>query len=159
DHRQAEGRVLQRGRGRVVPRADEGRDLRLPPRPEPALCGGARPAARRAARPRARRRNGHEQLVRVAVRPDARGLALVVPPPGDRIRRASRSARTDRRVTGERLTYAVVTPVRNQAANIRRLAEAIAAQRVLPEGWVIVDTGSTDETRAIADELAESHDW
>jgi glycosyltransferase involved in cell wall biosynthesis len=62
-------------------------------------------------------------------------------------------------VTGERLTYAVVTPVRNEAANIRRVAEAIAGQRELPQAWVIVDTGSTDETRAIADELAGSHDW
>jgi hypothetical protein len=62
-------------------------------------------------------------------------------------------------VTSHELTYAVVTPVRNEAANIRRIAAALESQRVLPQTWVIVDTGSTDETRSIADELADSHDW
>ena len=57
------------------------------------------------------------------------------------------------------LTYAVVTPVRNEADSIGRLASALAAQRLLPETWTIVDTGSTDETGAIVAELAREHSW
>ena len=57
------------------------------------------------------------------------------------------------------LTYAVVTPVRNEADNIGRLASALAAQRFCPTAWTIVDTGSTDETGAIVAELAREHSW
>jgi biofilm PGA synthesis N-glycosyltransferase PgaC len=58
-----------------------------------------------------------------------------------------------------RLSYAVVTPVRNEAHNLPRLAEALDAQRHRPETWVIVDTGSADETDAIAAGLRNRHDW
>lgn len=57
------------------------------------------------------------------------------------------------------LSYAVVTPVRNEAENVRRLAESLAAQRLPPRAWVIVDTGSTDGTQDVVDELARSHAW
>lgn len=56
-------------------------------------------------------------------------------------------------------TYAVITPVRNEVANIRRLAGALAGQERKPVAWVVVDTGSTDETPAIVAELAEAHPW
>jgi biofilm PGA synthesis N-glycosyltransferase PgaC len=56
-------------------------------------------------------------------------------------------------------SYAVVTPVRNEAENIRRLAEALAAQRIRPVAWIVVDTGSTDETPELVAALAEEHDW
>jgi biofilm PGA synthesis N-glycosyltransferase PgaC len=59
----------------------------------------------------------------------------------------------------QRLSYSVVTPVRNEAANIRRLAESLACQNQLPLTWVIVDTGSTDETTDIVDALVDSHPW
>lgn len=62
-------------------------------------------------------------------------------------------------MTDRRLTYAVVTPVRNEAQNVRRVAESLARQGVPPEAWVVVDTGSTDDTRSIVDELARTHDW
>lgn len=62
-------------------------------------------------------------------------------------------------MSSQRLTYAVVTPVRNEAENIRRLAASLAAQDVLPTAWVIVDTGSTDATPAIVDDLACDHAW
>ena len=51
------------------------------------------------------------------------------------------------------MTYALVTPARNEAENLRRLAACIAAQTVLPAEWLIVDDGSTDETAALAREL------
>lgn len=57
------------------------------------------------------------------------------------------------------LTYAVVTPVRNEAENIERLASALAAQSLRPESWTIVDTGSTDETPAIVAALMREHSW
>lgn len=57
------------------------------------------------------------------------------------------------------LSYGVVTPVRNEGSNLRRLAAALARQSVLPSAWVVVDTGSTDETARIVDELAVEHDW
>lgn len=57
------------------------------------------------------------------------------------------------------LTYAVVTPVRNEASNIRRVAESLASQRTRPSRWVVVDTGSTDETGQLVAALAQEHDW
>jgi glycosyltransferase involved in cell wall biosynthesis len=44
------------------------------------------------------------------------------------------------------LTYSVVTPVRNEAKNLERLADSMATQALLPEQWVIVDNGSIDES-------------
>ena len=52
------------------------------------------------------------------------------------------------------LTYAAVTPARNESANLRRLAESMASQRLAPLQWVIVDNGSTDDTAEAAAEIA-----
>jgi glycosyltransferase involved in cell wall biosynthesis len=57
------------------------------------------------------------------------------------------------------LRYALVSPVRDEASNLPRLAECLAAQTAGPTAWVIVDNGSTDETREIARGLAEAHSW
>ncbi len=54
------------------------------------------------------------------------------------------------------LSYAVVTPARNERHNLRRLADSIRAQRHRPSEWVIVDDGSDDGTRELAAELASS---
>jgi glycosyltransferase involved in cell wall biosynthesis len=63
-------------------------------------------------------------------------------------------------MTGEeRLTYAIVTPARNEAANLPRLAASILAQTRMPASWVIVDDDSDDGMAAIAAELAAEHDW
>jgi hypothetical protein len=55
--------------------------------------------------------------------------------------------------------YALITPARDEAENLRRLADSILAQTVRPDAWVIVDSGSTDETAAVAVELAARHTW
>lgn len=55
--------------------------------------------------------------------------------------------------------YAVVTPARNEAESLLRLAESLAAQTLGPEAWVVVENGSTDATVEIARELASSHPW
>ncbi len=57
------------------------------------------------------------------------------------------------------LTYALVTPARNEAENLRRLGDCVLAQTVLPLTWVIVDNGSTDETPELASELATIEPW
>jgi biofilm PGA synthesis N-glycosyltransferase PgaC len=51
------------------------------------------------------------------------------------------------------LTYAVITPARNEAANLPRLARALGAQTVRPLEWLLVDNESTDDTAAVAREL------
>ena len=57
------------------------------------------------------------------------------------------------------LDYAVVTPVRDEADEIGRLAASLAAQTVPPERWVVVDTGSTDGTPEVVAALAAEHPW
>jgi biofilm PGA synthesis N-glycosyltransferase PgaC len=59
----------------------------------------------------------------------------------------------------ERLRYAAVTPVRNEAGNLPRLAAALAAQTRAPEAWVVVDDGSTDGTAELLADLARRHVW
>jgi glycosyltransferase involved in cell wall biosynthesis len=55
--------------------------------------------------------------------------------------------------------YALITPARNEAANLERLAPCVVAQTVTPEAWVIVDDGSDDGTATLAAELAARHPW
>jgi len=45
--------------------------------------------------------------------------------------------------------YVLVSPCRDEAANVRRTLESVAAQTVPPALWVVVDDGSTDDTPAI----------
>jgi glycosyltransferase involved in cell wall biosynthesis len=57
------------------------------------------------------------------------------------------------------LTYALVTPARDEAENLRRLAESVLAQSVAPSTWIVVDDGSTDGTWADIERLGRDHDW
>jgi glycosyltransferase involved in cell wall biosynthesis len=56
-------------------------------------------------------------------------------------------------------TYAAVSPVRSEAGNLRRIAECLGRQTVLPTRWIIVDNGSTDATPEVIDRLAREHAW
>jgi poly-beta-1,6-N-acetyl-D-glucosamine synthase len=59
----------------------------------------------------------------------------------------------------EHLTYALVTPARDEEVGLRRLAESVASQGLIPVQWVIVDHGSTDGTGALAARLAEQYSY
>jgi poly-beta-1,6-N-acetyl-D-glucosamine synthase len=56
-------------------------------------------------------------------------------------------------------TYAVVTPVRDEADHFARTAESIVSQTHRPQQWVVVDDGSTDGTREAAERYAAAHEW
>jgi glycosyltransferase involved in cell wall biosynthesis len=56
-------------------------------------------------------------------------------------------------------SYAVVTPARNEAENLPRIAESLRSQTVLPRRWLIVDNGSTDDTVECARALAAELPW
>lgn len=60
---------------------------------------------------------------------------------------------------GSAVSYAVITPARNEALNLPRLAECLSAQTLPPCRWVIVDNGSTDETFQVATEIANLRPW
>ena len=57
------------------------------------------------------------------------------------------------------LSYAVVTPARDEAENLPRLAASLVAQTVPPALWVVVENGSSDDTHAAARELEREHPW
>ena len=56
-------------------------------------------------------------------------------------------------------SYALVTPCRNEAENLRRLGESLLAQTIEPSRWIIVDNGSTDATGEVARQLAAARPW
>ena len=44
--------------------------------------------------------------------------------------------------------FLIISPMRNEAAHVARVARALAAQTHLPAEWVVVDDASTDDTAA-----------
>lgn len=57
------------------------------------------------------------------------------------------------------LRYAAITPARNEAENLPRLAASLASQTILPDAWAVVDDGSTDGTPEIVEAFARDHPW
>jgi glycosyltransferase involved in cell wall biosynthesis len=57
------------------------------------------------------------------------------------------------------LSYALVTPARNEAALIEQTIRSVIAQSVLPRKWIIVSDGSTDGTDEIVQRYARERDW
>jgi biofilm PGA synthesis N-glycosyltransferase PgaC len=76
-----------------------------------------------------------------------------------RVMTATAAAPTPRRTSTRRLTYALVTPARDEEQNLRRLAASLLAQTVPPQAWIVVDDGSADRTPDLMRELAQEHDW
>jgi poly-beta-1,6-N-acetyl-D-glucosamine synthase len=48
----------------------------------------------------------------------------------------------------------IISPVRNEARHLANVTRAMAAQTRPPDEWVVVDDGSTDDTRALLEEAA-----
>lgn len=57
------------------------------------------------------------------------------------------------------LHYVVITPARNEEANIEETIRSVMAQTVLPSEWIIVDDGSTDKTADILHEWGARCEW
>ena len=57
------------------------------------------------------------------------------------------------------LKYVIISPVRDEEANLARTIESMLRQTVQPRDWVIVNDGSTDGNAEIADTYARQHDW
>jgi biofilm PGA synthesis N-glycosyltransferase PgaC len=53
----------------------------------------------------------------------------------------------------------IVTPVRNEAEHIERVASGLAAQSRRPDLWLVVDDGSDDETPRILERLSAEFDF
>jgi len=57
------------------------------------------------------------------------------------------------------VSYAIVTPARNEAAHLQKTINAVISQSVQPRKWIIVDDGSSDNTGRMIDEAARQHCW
>jgi biofilm PGA synthesis N-glycosyltransferase PgaC len=62
-------------------------------------------------------------------------------------------------MAAERMTYVVITPVRDEEAHIRSTIESMVQQTVAPKEWVIIDDGSKDGTGKVIDEYARRYSW
>src|SRR5438445_10495968 len=56
-------------------------------------------------------------------------------------------------------TYVIVTPARNEGQYLQETIASIVSQSLQPLRWVIVNDGSTDNTREIIDEAAKRYCW
>ena len=55
--------------------------------------------------------------------------------------------------------YIIITPAYNEADYIERTIEGVLAQSVLPNEWIVVDDGSTDDTARIIQKYAKEYSW
>ena len=53
----------------------------------------------------------------------------------------------------------VISPAKDEGRYIARTIATLSAQTYLPTKWIIVNDGSTDGTRAIADEASRTYPW
>ena len=61
--------------------------------------------------------------------------------------------------TARTSSYALITPVRNEAAFIEKTLESVIIQTALPLRWVIVDDGSTDNTVELVKPYVAKYAW
>ncbi len=57
------------------------------------------------------------------------------------------------------MKYVLITPAHNEERFITKTLDSVVAQTWLPERWVIVDDGSTDQTPEIVQTYAKRHPW
>jgi glycosyltransferase involved in cell wall biosynthesis len=56
-------------------------------------------------------------------------------------------------------SYAIVSPVKDEARHLELTLRSVTAQSHRPRQWAIVDDGSTDGTRELAERWAETEPW
>ena len=54
------------------------------------------------------------------------------------------------------VTHVAITPAKNEAENLPRLARSLADQTAPLSAWIVVDNGSTDDTVAVVEALART---
>lgn len=59
----------------------------------------------------------------------------------------------------KKITFYVVTPVKNEENNLPRLAKCITHQTKKPDLWLIVNDGSNDGTERIIKDLVSHYNW
>jgi glycosyltransferase involved in cell wall biosynthesis len=57
------------------------------------------------------------------------------------------------------MQYVLITPARNEAAFIEKTLTSVCAQTSLPQRWVIVDDGSTDDMSEIVGRYSSRYPW
>lgn len=57
------------------------------------------------------------------------------------------------------LSYVLITPARNEEAFIERTIQSMVKQTVLPMRWIIVNDGSTDNTKGIISRYLKENSW
>lgn len=57
------------------------------------------------------------------------------------------------------IRYAVISPVRNEEQHLGMTIQSMLSQTLKPAQWIIVNDGSSDRTRAIAEETARLVPW
>lgn len=57
------------------------------------------------------------------------------------------------------MRYVLITPARNEEANISKTIESVISQTTLPKKWVIVSDGSTDRTDEIVKGYLSANSW
>jgi biofilm PGA synthesis N-glycosyltransferase PgaC len=62
-------------------------------------------------------------------------------------------------MTTRALTYALITPARNEEGFIEQTIRSVTSQTILPRRWVIVSDGSTDRTDEIVKKYRADHPW
>jgi len=55
--------------------------------------------------------------------------------------------------------YVIITPAKNEAKFIQHTLDSVIAQTLLPDKWIIVDDGSTDETQKIVKQYTIKYPW
>ena len=55
--------------------------------------------------------------------------------------------------------YLIISPCRNEEQYMRKTLDAVCQQTVLPEKWIIVDDGSTDNTPSILEDYAKRYSF
>ena len=58
-----------------------------------------------------------------------------------------------------KIRYIIITPVRDEEKYIEKTIESVMSQTIKPVKWIIVNDGSTDNTRAIIDYYAKNIGW